>query len=141
MTSTFVRLERVLPAEIHRVFDAWANAEAMSRWFVVEPTWTVSAVNEFRVGGTFRIEMDRGDGTVFVCWGEYLEIEAPTRLVFTWSSAIPAIQRSRVTIELTPQGAATGLVLIHEDLPDTPEGRAHTIGWDGSLSNLERFLG
>jgi uncharacterized protein YndB with AHSA1/START domain len=135
-----VKLERVLPAEIERVFDAWANAETMSRWFVVEPTWTVKAVNELRVGGAFRIEMDRGDGTVFVCWGEYLEIERPNRLVFTWSSAVPAIQRSRVTIELTARGTMTALVLLHEALPDTPEGRAHTVGWEGSLTNLERFL-
>lgn len=140
MSGFVVRVERVLPAAIERVFAAWTDASQMSRWFVVEPTWTVTATNDFRVGGAFRIEMDRRDGTVFLCWGEYLEIEPPHRLVFTWSSAVPAIQRSRVTIELTARGESTAIVLVHDDLPDTAEGRAHTIGWEGSLANLERFV-
>jgi uncharacterized protein YndB with AHSA1/START domain len=135
-----VRVERVLAASIDRVFAAWTDAEALSRWFVVEPAWTVTAANDLRVGGSFRIEMDRGDGTVFVCWGQYLVIEPPRRLVFTWSSAVPAIRNSRVTIELAPHGSGTALVLVHEDLPDTPEGRAHSIGWEGTLDNLDATL-
>jgi uncharacterized protein YndB with AHSA1/START domain len=135
-----VRIERVVAADIERVFDAWTDAQHLSRWFVVEPAWTVKAASELRVGGSFRIEMDRGDGTVFVCWGEYLEIDRPRRLVFTWSSAVPAVRSSRVTIELEPRGSSTALILVHELLPDTPEGRAHEIGWAGTLDNLERFV-
>jgi uncharacterized protein YndB with AHSA1/START domain len=98
------------------------------------------ATNDFRVGGKYRIEMDRGDGTIFVAFGQYLEIEPPRRLVFTWSSAVPKVKRSVVTIVLEPVGRATELTLTHELLPDTDEGRAHGIGWEGSLANLERYL-
>ena len=84
--------------------------------------------------------MRRDDGTVFLAFGEYLEISAPRKLVFTWSSAIPAIDRSLVTVELRPVGDATELTLTHENLPDTDEGRAHSVGWDGTLDSLERHL-
>ncbi len=140
MNSTSVRLTRLLPADIERVFAAWSEPELISRWFVVEPSWTAKATNDFRVGGKYRLEMRRSDGTVFLCWGEYLEIDPPRRLVFTWSSAAPAIQNSRVTIGLVSVGSSTELTLVHEQLPDTEEGRAHAIGWEGSLANLERFL-
>jgi uncharacterized protein YndB with AHSA1/START domain len=123
-----------------RVFEAWSSAELMSRWFVVDPSWTVEATNDFRVGGKYRVEMRRQDGTVFLAFGEYVEISAPRRLVFTWSSAVPAIDRSVVTIELRPVGGATELTLIHENLPDTDEGRAHSVGWEGTLDSLERHL-
>jgi uncharacterized protein YndB with AHSA1/START domain len=140
VSTTSVRVRRRLPAEVNRVFEAWSNAEFVSRWFVVDPTWTAKATSDFRVGGKYRIEMNRGDGTIFVAFGEYLEIDPPRRLVFTWSSAVPAVQRSIVTIELEPVGTSTELTLTHELLPDTDEGRAHAIGWDGSLANLERYL-
>lgn len=140
MKTTSVQVKRLLPADVGRVFEAWRSAEAMSRWFVVEPSWRAEATNDFRVSGKYRVEMRRGDGTVFVAWGEYLEIDPPRRLVFTWNSAMPAVQRSRVTIELASVGWSTELTLIHELLPDTDEGRAHAIGWEGSLANLERYV-
>ena len=105
MTQPLVSVKRLLPAELGRVFEAWSSAELMSRWFVVDPSWTVKATNDFRVGGKYRVEMRRDDGTVFVAFGEYVEISAPRRLVFTWSSALPAIDRSLVTIELAPPPA------------------------------------
>lgn len=142
MSTTSVRVTRLLRAEIARVFDAWSDAERMARWFVVDAGWTAKATNNFHVGGKYRIEMHRTDGTVFLAHGEYLEIDPPRRLVFTWSSAVPAIERSVVTIELSPKGSAsTELTLVHDLLPDTDEGRAHSIGWEGSLDNLERHLG
>ncbi|MBI3970859.1 MAG: SRPBCC domain-containing protein [Chloroflexi bacterium] len=143
MSATSVRIERVFPAEIERVFEAWSDAQLLARWFVVDPEWTAKAANDFRVGGRYRVEMHRPDGTVFVCWGTYLEIERPRRLVFTWNSTVPAVQNSRVTIQLASggsEGGQTALTLLHELLPDTAEGRAHAVGWEGSLANLERFL-
>jgi uncharacterized protein YndB with AHSA1/START domain len=140
VSSITVRVTRVLPADIHRVFDAWSSAEAMSKWWVVEPSWKAKVASDFRVGGKYRVEMHRDDGTVFVAWGEYLAIEPPRRLVFTWHSAAPAIQNSKVTIELTRVGASTELTVIHELLPDTPEGRAHAIGWEGTLAVLANHL-
>jgi uncharacterized protein YndB with AHSA1/START domain len=140
MNSTSLRITRIIKAERERVFDALTRASEMSSWFVVDPSWSARATNELRVGGSYRIEMDRGDGTIFVAFGEYLEIDPPERLVFTWSSAIPAVQRSIVTIVLTVVGTATEVDLTHDLLPDTDEGRAHAVGWQGSLDNLERFL-
>jgi uncharacterized protein YndB with AHSA1/START domain len=140
VSSTSVEVTRRLHVEIDRVFDAWSRAEVIARWFVVDPTWSCRATNDFRVGGSYRIEMDRGDGTIFVAFGEYLEITPPRRLSFTWSSAIPPIRGSIVRIDLTSVGMATDLRLTHELLPDTDEGRAHAIGWEGSLANLERYL-
>ena len=140
MKTASLRVQRVLPASVWRVFEARTRPELMAQWFVVDPSWQGKAAVDFRVGGKYRVEMDRRDGTIFVAFGEYLEIVPPRRLVFTWSSAVPPIAGSVVTVELVPSGDDTQLTLTHELLPDTDEGRAHVIGWDGTLGNLQRFL-
>lgn len=140
MTVTSLRVQRRFAANVTRVFEAWTKPELIAKWFVVDPSWKAKATADVRVGGKYRVEMDRGDGTIFVAFGEYLEIVAPRRLVFTWSSAVPPVAGTVVTVELASVGGGTELTLTHELLPDTEEGRAHTLGWEGTLGNLHRHL-
>jgi len=62
--------------------------------------------------------------------GQYLAIERPRRLVFTWVSTRVRGLTTQVTLELEPDGAgATRLTLVHEALPDAEALRAHQEGW------------
>jgi uncharacterized protein YndB with AHSA1/START domain len=141
MKANVLRMKRVLPADIRRVFAAWSSAAAMSRWLVCTRDWTPTATNDFRVGGKYRVEMRSGTRTVGVASGEYWEIEPPRRLVFTWTSEGNIVVRdSVVTIELRAMGAQTELLLTHDLDPETDAGRAHAEGWEGCLANLERYL-
>jgi uncharacterized protein YndB with AHSA1/START domain len=79
--------------------------------------------------------------TVATASGEYLEIEPPHRLVFTWSSkGRLLVENSVVTVELAALGGRTELTLTHDLDPDSDEGRAHARGWEGALTNLEERL-
>jgi uncharacterized protein YndB with AHSA1/START domain len=81
--------------------------------------------------------MTTSEGELHAMHGEYLEIEAPRRLRFTWSS--PVAQGTTVTVELSPVAGGTHLRLTHEGLdPETTP--AHAKGWAGCLAQLERFL-
>jgi uncharacterized protein YndB with AHSA1/START domain len=134
-------LTRVLPANISRVFEACTQPELMSRWLVCCADGSATAWSDLRLGGTYRIEMTRGGKAIGAAYGEYLEIQAPRRLVFTWNSDNAGVRDSVVTIELKELGRETELTLIHTLDPDTNEGRAHARGWTVSISNLERLLG
>lgn len=112
----------------------------MSRWFVVKPGWTARVECDFRVGGAYRVEMDKQDGTFGVAFGEYLEINPPHRLVFTWSTHSPDVRHTRVEIELRAAGELTELTLSHHLLPDSLRADGHRGGWEGSLRHLEEFL-
>lgn len=88
-----------------------------------------------RVGGCFRIDERRG-GELAEHFGEYLEIERPHRLVFTFA-AIRDSGYTRVTVAIAPDGEGARLTLVHEMDPrwaDYEERTRH--GWTTILAGL-----
>lgn len=70
--------------------------------------------------------------------GEYLVVEPPHRLVFTWGVAgSPTLPPGLTTVEiqLVPDGEGTLLTLVHRDLPPE-EAPQHDIGWVHFLARL-----
>jgi uncharacterized protein YndB with AHSA1/START domain len=68
--------------------------------------------------------------------GEYLVVEPPHQLVFTWGTAGSDVLRpgsTTVEINLHPDGGGTRLELAHRDLPPEEVGK-HGTGWGHSSS-------
>jgi len=63
------------------------------------------ATLDVRVNGRYTIVMKGPSGDV-VHTGQYLVIERPRRLVFTWVSTRVRGRTTQVTLELEPDGAA-----------------------------------
>jgi uncharacterized protein YndB with AHSA1/START domain len=68
-------------------------------------------------------------------WGEYLAIEPPARLSFTWISANTKRRTTVVTVELLDRGADTELVLTQRRLPPD-KVEAHRRGWTQIVAKL-----
>ena len=87
-----------------RVFDACLDPAWVGRW-MFNPDGRNEEVRrlslEARVGGRFSFVVNRG-GAEVECLGEYLYIDRPRLLVFTWSAGVGQPERSRVIIEFTP---------------------------------------
>ena len=132
-----VEIHRRLPASIGEVFRWWTEPELLGEWMT--PVGTVEADVDLRVGGRLRVVM-KGDGRVIEHTGEYLEIDPPRRLVFTWVSEYTGSVPSVVTVELQAAGdAETDLRLTHSRLPDSA-ARFHRGGWDVMLDRLDVSL-
>jgi uncharacterized protein YndB with AHSA1/START domain len=138
-TIPAVRIQRTLNATPERVFDAWLDAEALAKFMRPGPGMSCDAVNDPRVGGKFLITMLGGD-SIHPHTGEYLEIDRPRKLVFTWHSKATAMAASKVTVELAPSaGGGTELTLTHVGLPrDSVEN--HTGGWGAIIDLLSGTL-
>jgi len=134
-----VRVRRVLPAAPEEVFDAWTQVESLRRWLCPGDTRVTAAELDLRVGGRFRIVMsdERGD---YENVGEYLEIERPTRLVFSWRSPGTENRATRVTVMLRPSGEGTEIEIVHERLPGEEAARRHRKGWSSVAEKLEAAL-
>src|SRR5262249_52863139 len=98
MKKSSLSLTRMLPAPIAGVFEACTRPELMSVWLVCRADGTATALNELKLGGSYRVEMTRDGQAIGGAYGEYLEIEAPRRLVFTWNSDNAGVRDSVVTI-------------------------------------------
>lgn len=132
-----IEIRRWLPAPAAEVFRWWTEADRMREW--MSPVGTVEAQVDLRVGGTLRIVM-RSEGTVIEHLGEYVEIDPPRRLVFTWASPFTGAEPSLVTLELEPEGAdATQLLLVHSRLPESV-AKSHRDGWGTMLDRLSGKL-
>jgi uncharacterized protein YndB with AHSA1/START domain len=106
--STF-SLERVYDTPAGRVFAAWADPAAKARWFSPSGPHEL----DFRVGGR---EVNRGrnpDGQVLTFESHYHDIVAGQRIVYTSTLSVGenVVTVSLTTVELTPDGDSTRLVL------------------------------
>ena len=133
-------VRRVLPVERERVFAAWLDPASLATW--MRPGETTDAIVEVdpRVGGRFRILMEQPEGGCgYEHRGEYLAIEPPSLLSFTWISAATDLRPTVVTVELHARDGGTELVLTHRRL-SSERVDGHRWGWTDILRLLEREL-
>jgi uncharacterized protein YndB with AHSA1/START domain len=124
-----VEREIRIDARPETVFEFFTDPALMLRWHGLE------ADLEARPGGIYRVVVN-SRSTIL---GEYVEVEPPTRVVFTWGfegadGLLPA-GASTVEVTLTPDGGGTLLRLVHRDLPEHAR-ELHGQGWDHFLERL-----
>ena len=136
-----IDIRRTFAAPPERVFDAFRDPELLGRWAAPGEHRTERVDMDFEVGGRYRREMRFPDGSLHVLTGEYLEIDAPRRLVYTyvWES-IPGAPETKVEIELEGASGATELHLVHSGLSPGEMAYDHRAGWEACFDQLETLL-
>jgi uncharacterized protein YndB with AHSA1/START domain len=132
-----VRREIAVPRE--RVFQAWLDSESLAEWMRPGNFDRSLVTVDPRVGGGFRIVMQGSGHGPVEHRGEYLAIEPPSLLSFTWISRNTDDRPTVVTIEFHERGTGTELVLTHRGLPEKAvEG--HRKGWTAIVQLLDEVL-
>jgi uncharacterized protein YndB with AHSA1/START domain len=128
-TDTEIRLERVFEAPRERVVAVWTDPDLIPQW------WGDSTVVEemdVRPGGAWRFRTARGDVA-----GEFLEVEAPERIVQTFQNHVQ-------TLEFEDLGGRTKLTQTMRF--ETTEDRDTTMGYgvakgaEGGFARIEALL-
>ena len=141
-TPVVMTVSRTYDAPAERVFDAWLDSRSAGKWLYATPTGHMVQVDiDPCVGGRFTL-VDRRDGTDVEHVGEYLEIERPSRLVFTLCVPKYSQNVDRIAIRIEPTSHGSALTLTHEAGPDAaPMQRLIEEGWAGVLGGLAEALG
>lgn len=126
-----VEREIAIAAPRETVWELLVNPDDVTTWM------GQSATFDLRVGGCYQVEVLPG---VFAA-GEFLEIDPPGRLVYTWgwelSEGGPVPPGSTtVVFELMDNGNETRLRLYHRDLPSLDTAGSHSRGWAHYLDRL-----
>ena len=140
MTDLTVNIKKTIQAPIEKVFDAWLDPKMLSRFMMPMPGMPESDVeNDAREGGKFTIVMHVGDDDL-PHTGEYLKIDRPQKLIFTWESH-RSIQNSTVTLnfEKIDEGN-TRISLSHIRFIDEEARSDHEGGWANILDKLNEVF-
>lgn len=126
-----LRREVRVAARPETVFEFFTDPEKLVRWM------GVSAELEPRPGGIWRLDLD-GRGALAV--GEYVSVNPPRSVVFTWGWSVAEIPldpgESTVEVTLTPEGDGTLVELVHRGLSTSQLHAFHAFGWTHYLKRL-----
>ena len=136
-------LQRRFRASPERVFRAWTQPVALREWWC-PAGWMAGEIEvDLRIGGTYRIAMTRtAGGAPVAVSGQFLEIEPPARLVYTWcwEGAFMEMPPTLVSLELEGSAEETLLTLRHENFADVALSRQHRSGWISACDRLDRLM-
>ena len=140
-SETTALVRRLLPAPPEVVYDEWLDPAALAGWMCPRPARCRGIESDPRVGGRLRIDIEE-EGAEFYVTGEYLALDRPGRLSFTWSCSTWADpgHSSVVTVLLEPREVGQTLMTIRHTL--LPPGLAdqHARGWEAIAAQLAAEL-
>ena len=142
MTDRTVRLHRVLRTQPDKVYRAFLDAGAMSKW--IPPYGFTCTVHhmEARVGGTFRMSFHKfSSGDVHSFGGEYLELVPSERIRYTDTFEDPNLPGVlEVTVSLKAVLCGTELNVTQSGIPDAIPLEMCYLGWQESLAQLATLV-
>jgi len=139
MSTQPVVVRKVMPVSREEVFDAWLDSEGMGQWMCPGTVGRSEATLDARVGGGFRILMKAAEAD-YLHTGEFLVLDRPSKLQFTWFSPGTDQQETLVTVEIHERGGQCEVVLTHERFPREDAAERHQKGWGEILDKLAGYL-
>ena len=142
MSDRTVHLHRVLRTKPEKVYRAFLEADAMSKW--IPPYGFTCKVHHMdaKVGGTFRMSFHNfssGNGHSF--GGEYLELVPNTLIRYTDKFDDPNLPGElRVTVNLKPVLCGTEIDIAQENIPEVIPLEMCYLGWQESLAQLATLV-
>lgn len=142
MATGTVNLHRVLRSKPERVYRAFLDADAMSKW--LPPFGFTCKVHHLdaRVGGTYKMSFTNfSTGNSHSFGGKYLELIPNERIHYTDSFDDPNLPgQMRTTISLRPVSCGTELTIVQKGLPEAIPVEMCYLGWQESLEQLARLV-
>ena len=134
-----VKVTRHFNASPERVFDAWLDPRTVGKWLFATPAGQMVRVEvDGRAGGKWII-VDRRNGEDVEHSGEYVEIDRPRRMVFTFCVPKYSSLTTEVTVEIEPAASGCDLTLTQTNVPAEYLG-SNEKGWTGILVGLAEYL-
>ena len=136
--TTQVSVTRRFHAAPVEVFDAWIDPGLASRWLFATPDGVTECELDPKQGGSYRITRT-ADGTKYVAVGEYLTVDRPRRLAFTFGMPQFAADVGVVTVVLKPAQGSTEMDFSLDGLRPGFEDEEME-GWQRMFDQLESAL-
>ena len=142
MSTSTVRLHRVLRAAPERVYRAFLDPDAMAKW--LPPNGFTGKVHhlEAKVGGTYKMSFTNfATGESHSFGGQYLELVPHERIRHTDRFDDPSLPgEMHMTVSLKNVSCGTELTIVQEGIPEAIPPEACYLGWQESLALLAQLI-
>jgi uncharacterized protein YndB with AHSA1/START domain len=141
MSEWTINTQRILKASPEKVFDLWTKAEFIRQWFGGLETEVEAILFDLRPGGRYSIKVRGEDGPTTIS-GEFLEVDPPKRLVYTWqvTSSQGEVPSTTVEVEFKAKGDQTQVVLSHGPFLQSETKAFHSDGWQACFAAIESII-
>ena len=142
MPGSSVQLHRVLRATPERVYRAFLDPDAMTKW--LPPNGFTGKVHHLdaRVGGGYKMSFTNfssGDSHSF--GGKYVELKPHERIRYTNQFDNPGLPgEMTTTVTLRKVSLGTELNVVQQDIPAAIPAEACYLGWQESLVLLAKLV-
>jgi uncharacterized protein YndB with AHSA1/START domain len=142
MATGTVKLHRVLRATPERVYRAFLDADAMTKW--LPPHGFTGRVHHIdaRVGGTYKMSFTNfSTGHTHSFGGVYLELVPNERIRHTDKFDDPNLpDEMQTTISIRKVSVGIELDIVQEGIPEVIPTEACCLGWQESLTLLAQLV-
>ena len=142
MVTYTIRLHRVLRSTPERVYRAFLDPEAMSKW--LPPNGFTGKVHHMdaKVGGTHKMSFTNFTTSKSHSFGgEYLELVPHERIRYTDRFDDPNLPgEMQITVTLKKVSVGTELDIVQEGVPGVIPAEACYLGWQESLTLLAKLV-
>ncbi|EWS53667.1 MULTISPECIES: SRPBCC family protein [unclassified Methylibium] len=142
MSDHTVRLHRVLRSPPEKVYRAFLDGDALSKW--LPPYGFTCKVHhlEARAGGSFRMSFSNfTSGNSHAFGGEYLELVPNERIRYTDTFDDPNLPGvMEVTVSLKPVLCGTDVSITQAGIPEVIPLEMCYLGWQESLAQLAQLV-
>jgi uncharacterized protein YndB with AHSA1/START domain len=142
MSTSTVRLHRVLRAKAETIYRAFLDADAMAKW--LPPNGFTGKVHEMdaRVGSAYRMSFTNFTTRQSHSFGgEYVELVPHERIRYTArfdDANLPGMMQT--TVSLREVSCGTEMSIVQEGIPAMIPVEACYLGWQQSLALLAKLV-
>lgn len=126
-----------------RVYAALTDPADLAAWWGADEVYrTFDWESDLRVGGKRNCKAEnKVTGLKSTVTGEYLEIDPPRVLAFTWEPSWEKVHPTVVRIEFAAVATGTRVLLTHSGWGEAKQARSsHEQGWPTVLGFLEVYF-
>lgn len=138
-----ILIRRLVWGRPEQAFKAWTEPEQLIKWWGPSHVKCPQCEIDLQVGGKYRIANLLPDGSTIWIIGQFLRIERPGLLSYSWlSGADPQFEtdaKERVTVRFIDKGQKTEIIIEHNHIGDQTTHANHTMGWNGCLDGIEEY--
>jgi uncharacterized protein YndB with AHSA1/START domain len=138
-------ITRIFDAPRELVYETWTHPERAKNWWGCKEYPASHMEMDVRPGGVWRAWLRSTEGGELRLGGQYREVVAPERLVFTFAwdednQDGPAGIASLVTVTFTEQAGKTLMHFHQSGFTSMEQCDNHQAGWTNGFAQLDELL-